>query len=306
MSPLSKHLDDYLRLRRTLGFKLEFAGQVLPQFIAYMDVAGTATVTTELAIAWAALPCGVQRISLAHRLGAVRGFARYLRTVEPATEVPPCGIWPSATPRRVPHLWSESEIACLLEASRRLRPALRALTHETLFGLLAATGMRVGEALQLDTRDVNLAQGVLTIQNAKFDRSRLVPLHATTVGALRSYIEHREQLCPKPQSSRFLLSSVGTNVVSAGVHKTFVQLTSALGLRAGAARPRIHDLRHTFAVRTLIAWHRAGVEVDGRIALLSTYLGHVNPAGTYWYLSATPELMELAAARLDGPLGDSR
>src|SRR6266536_5409170 len=303
MSDLARHLKDYLRLRRALGFKLEFEGQVLPQLVAYLDAAGTPTLTVELAVAWAELPQGVRPISLAHRLGAARGFAKYLQSVDPATEVPPCGIWPSVTRRPVPYLWSATDIARLLEAAQALRPALRAATHAALFGLLAATGMRVGEAIGLDRADVSLTDGVLAIRAAKFGRWRLVPLHPSATDALRSYAACRDQLCPRPRSTSFFVSSVGTSLCYGGVHRTFVQLTTVIGTRTPTSRPRIHDLRHSFAVRSLVQWHRSGVEIDGRMAVLSTYLGHVNPAGTYWYLSAAPELMELAAARLDGRFG---
>jgi integrase len=304
MSALRQHVIDYLAMRRSLGFKLTFPSQALPDFADYLDAAGAPTVTTELAIAWAGLPQGtVQPIMLAHRLGAVRGFARWLATIDPTTEVPPAGIWPSTAPRPVPYLWSAADIAALLDAARALSSPLRAATHETLFGLLATSGMRIGEALGLADSDVDLADGVITIRQAKFNRERLVPLHATTTAALRRYAKQRDELCRR--STSFFVSTAGTPLDHAGVLLVFNKLTTQLGLRTATVRPRIHDLRHSFAVRTLLQWHRAGVDVAGRMAVLSIYLGHVNPAGTYWYLSAAPELMELVAARLeagsDGP-----
>ncbi len=280
MSDLTGHIQDYLRLRRALGFKLEFPGQVLPQFAAYLEAAGAPTITTELAISWAGLPSGVLPVSLAHRLGAVRGFARYLKTIDPATEVPPSGIWPPATRRPVPFLWQPADIRRLVGGARNLRPELRAATHEALFGLVAAAGLRIGEAIGLGRDDADLTSGVLTIPAAR-----------------------RDQLCPEPASARFFLSSVGTALSYGGVHQSFAQVSTAIGLRRPGSRPRIHDLRHSFAVATLAEWHRSGTDVRGRMAVLSTYLGHVNPAGTYWYLSAAPELMELAAARLDARYG---
>ncbi|MEA2589334.1 MAG: hypothetical protein QOH66_2261 [Actinomycetota bacterium] len=298
MSDLARHLEDYLRTRRALGFKLVFPGQVLPQFVAYLEAAGASTISTDLAIAWAGLPGGVQPISLAHRLGAVRGFTRYLATIDPTTEVPPCGIWPSTARRPTPYLWSAVEVRALLDAAHGLQPPLRAATHEALFGLLAASGMRVGEALGLGREDIELTGGVITIREGKFGRSRLVPLHPSTTNALQSYAARRDQLCPKPRPTTFFVSSVGNKLAYSEVHKTFTELTTAIGLRTVTARPRIHDLRHSFAVRSLIDWHRSGLEVEGRMTVLSNYLGHVNPSGTYWYLSASPELMELAAARL--------
>lgn len=303
MSDLAHHLDDYLTMRRALGFKLRFHGHVLPQFVTYLEAAGASRVSVELAIAWAGLPAGVQPISLSHRLGAVRGFARYLATIDPTTQVPPCGIWPSVARRPTPYLWSDVEVRALLDATRGLQHPLRAATHEALFGLLGASGLRVGEALGLGRDDVELAGGVITVRDAKFGRSRLVPLHPSTTNALRSYTQRRDLLCPKPRSATFFVSATGTALAYAGVLKTFIELTTRVGLRTGTVRPRMHDLRHSFAVRTLVNWHRSGIDVEGRIVVLSNYLGHVNPSGTYWYLSASPELMELAAARLDSRFG---
>lgn len=306
MSDLADHVDDYLRLRRALGFKLHRHGQVLPQFAAYLEAAGAATITCDLAVAWAQLPQGVQPIQWAQRLGAVRAFARYLKTIDPATEVPPANVFGARQRRRAPHLFSEQEIAGLLEATRQLQPPLRAATHETLFGLLAVTGLRIGEAIGLTRDDVNLTDGLLTVAQAKSGRSRLVPLHASATEALRTYAAIRDRLCPRPRTQSFFVSSVGTALRADAVHRTFNQLTTSIGLRTPAIKPRPHDFRHTFAVVTLLQWHRAGVHVEGRIAVLSTYLGHVSPSGTYWYLSAAPELMQLAAARLDQRFGGQR
>ncbi len=307
MSDLLRHVDDYLRLRRALGFKLEWPGHLLAQLVAYVENAGATTLSAELAIAWARLPQGVQSLHWAHRLGAARGFALYLQTIDPSTEVPPPprDVFGARQHRPAPYLWSETDVCRLLEACQVLRPSLRAATHEALFGLLAVSGMRRGEAMGLRRDDVDLAEGVLTIREAKFGRSRLVPLDPSATEALRSYAGRRDQMCPAPRSNTFFVSSVGTALSSDGVNKTFVQLTTAIGLRTPTSRPRIHDLRHSFAVRTLIDWHRSAIDAESRMAVLSTYLGHVNPAGTYWYLSAAPELMELAAARLDERFGGS-
>lgn len=298
MSALAGHVHDYLRLRRALGFKLRREGQVLPQLVAYLHAADAVTVTADLAIAWARLPQDVHPVTWTHRLSMARGFAAYLKTIDPATEIPPAGVFAGQGPRPTPYLWSPEDIDRVLHATRALRPPLRAATHETFFGLIAATGLRLGEAIGLHRDDVDLSDGTLTIREAKFGRWRLVPLHPTTTEALRSYAAARDRLCPAPRSPAFFLSGVGTALRPDGVHRVFNQLTTALGLRTATVRPRIHDLRHSFAVRTLIRWHHDGVDVEGRMMVLSTYLGHVNPAGTYWYLSAAPQLMELAAARL--------
>jgi integrase/recombinase XerD len=306
MSALSRHVEDYLRLRRALGFKLEREGQLLGQLVAYLETASAATLSSELAIAWAGEPAGVQPNHWAKRLGVARRFAAYLQTVDPATEVPPPGVFPARRCRPTPYLWSQRDICRLLDGARALRSPLRAATHEALFGLLAASGMRIGEVVALQRDDLDLDAGVITVHEAKFDRSRLVPLHLSTIEALRRYAAARDRLCPRPRSSAFFLSSTGTALNRSGVGKTFRKITIAIGVRTATVHPRIHDLRHSFAVHTLIEWQRSGVNVDEHIATLSTYLGHVSPAGTYWYLSASPELMELAAGRLHTRFGAAR
>lgn len=303
MSGLQQHVDDYLRMRRALGFKLKREGQLLSQFVAYLEAAGTSTVRSELAISWARLPKGAQPIKWAQRLSAVRAFAVYMQTIDPATEVPPRDMFGARQRRPTPYLWSQQEICRLLQAARTLRPPLRAATHEALFGLLAVSGVRVGEAIGLDREDVDLTAGVITIREAKFGRSRLVPLHPTAIDALRGYAVQRDRLCPRPRARKFFLSSVGTELCDHGVRKAFVKLTTELGLRNATVRPRMHDLRHSLAVETLIRWQRSGTDIATRMPALSNYLGHVNPAGTWWYLSASPELMGLAADRLHERFG---
>lgn len=306
MSALSGHVEDYLRLRRALGFKLERAGVLLPQLVGHLEAAGSPTLTTELAISWARLPASARPNHWAARLTVARSFARYLQTIEPATEVPPAAVFPARRHRPAPYLWSPQDIARLLESAMVLRPPLRAATYETLFGLLAVSGMRVGEAAGLDRDDVDVEVGVITIRHAKFDRPRLVPLHDTATAALHAYATERDRLCPAPGSMAFFVSGAGTRLHRGDVAKTLRRLTTAMGLRTDTVHPTTHQLRHSFAVRTLIDWHRSGVGVEEHIADLSTYLGHVSPADTYWYLSASPELMALAAERLDARFGDRR
>jgi integrase/recombinase XerD len=298
VSALASHVEDYLRLRRALGFKLRFPGQVLPSLAAYLEAAGAATVTAELAVAWAGQPQGVHPVVWSHRLGAARGFARYLKTVDPAAEIPPGRVWPGAAPRRQPVIFTETDTARLLQAAAALNPPLRSATYHAMLGLIAATGLRLGEAISLERAGTDLDAGLLTIVSTKSGRDRLVPLHPTVTRALAGYARRRDQLCPAPSTSRFFVSSVGTPVHERLADQAFAQLTSSLGLRAAGRQPRIHDLRHTFAVRQLLAWHRDGADVNAKMPVLSAYLGHVSPAGTYWYLTAVPELMELAAARL--------
>jgi len=305
MSSLAEHVDDYLRVRRALGFKLERHGRILPQLVAYLEAAGASTVTREPAISWARLPATAHPQHWAARLAIARGFAAYLQTIDRATEVPPAGVFAVRYQRPVPYLWSDAEIRRLLVAARALRPPLKAASHEALFGLLAVTGMRVGEAVALEIDDVDLHDGVIAIgeQIAKLERARLLPLHSTTFDALKRYGAARARLCPQPRSTAFFLSAAGTAMDRSAVSKTLRTITIALGLRTETIHPRTHDLRHSFAVDTLIGWQRSGVRIDEQIAVLSTYLGHVSPADTYWYLTATPELMGPAAQRLEPRFG---
>jgi len=306
MSALTEHVEQYLRARRALGVKLERHGQLLPQLVTFLETAGASTITRELAVSWARLPTGVHPRHWAARLSIARGFAAYLQTIDPATEIPPAGVFAVRYQRPIPYLWSQHDISRLLDAARALRPPLKAASHEALFGLLAVTGMRLGEALALEPGDVDLKTGVITIRahTAKLERARLVPLHPTTIQALERYVDTRARLCPEPRSNTFLLSSIGTSLDRSAVAKTLRELTTLLGLRTDTVHPTAHQLRHSFAVRTLIDWQRSGAQVDERIAVLSTYLGHVRPSETYWYLTATPELMNSAAQRLERHLGE--
>jgi len=300
---LDAQLDDYLRLRRALGYRLEREEQWLRQLVGYLQAAGSDTLTSELTISWAQLPATAQPRHWAQRLGCARKFAGYLRTLDPSTEIPPAGVFPAERHRPMPYLWSAEQIELLLKTAGELRPPLRGLTHQTLFGLLAVSGMRLGEAVGLHRGDVDLDTAVITIRHAKFDRPRIVPLHPTSTGALRDYAAQRDHLCPRPGSDVFFLSSRGSALQRTQVDKTLRQLTTAMGIRTATVHPRAHDLRHSFAVHALIRWMQEGGSVEEHIAVLSTYLGHVSPAGTYWYLTAVPELMELAAERLQLPAG---
>lgn len=306
MSTMHTQLEDYLRLRRALGFQLTWPGHVLPQFVTWLEDTGAETITAEAAITWARLSTAASPITLSHRLGAVRGFARYLRSIDPATEIPPTGLF-GKQQRPAPYIYSPAEIGRLVQAARQLHPPLRAATHEALFGLLGVSGMRIGEALRLSRDDVDLTDGVIRLRHNKFDRDRLVPLHPSTTGALRVYAAHRDRLCPRPGTDAFFISHVGTALRHSPVLATFrTLLASARITTATGHPPRIHDLRHSMVVNTLIDWQRDGVDVASRLPVLSTYLGHVSPASTYWYLTAVPELMQLAAAGLDRRFGDPR
>ncbi len=306
MSGLQAHVDDYLRLRRALGFKLKEEERLLGQLVDYLEAASAETVTSELAIRWARLPVGVHPNQWAKRLRIARGFAAYLQTIDPRTEIPPCDVFPTRRQRATPYLFSQQDICRLLEEARRLRHPMRAASYEALFGLLAVSGMRIGEAIALERQDVDLDAGLITIRKAKGDRARLVPLHPTATEALRRYASVRDRLCPRPRSRAFFLSSAGTPVLAVGLRATFREITTRIGIRTKEVRPRIHDLRHRFAVQTLIDWQRLDVNIDEQITTLSTYLGHISPADRYWYLSASPELMALAAERVHDRFGGIR
>ena len=301
MNPLRKALDQYLAVRRSVGFKLDRDGLLLPDFITYLERHGAQTITTELALAWAKQPVAAHPAWWATRFGMVRGFAKHLQAIDARTEVPAADLLPRQVRRVTPYLYSEQEIVRLLRAAQELRPPLRAATYKTLFGLLAVTGMRFGEAIRLDRPDVDFTHGLLVIRNSKFGKSREIPLHDTTVEALRAYARLRDRIGPRPKSSSFFLSRTGARLIYNNAHRVFWKLVRSAGLepRSARCRPRPHDLRHTFAVRTLLEWYRAGANVQARLPVLSTYLGHFHPSSTYWYLSAAPELLALASQRLE-------
>ena len=301
MSDLRAELDNYLALRRALGFKLRRAGLLLADFISYLEANGTDTITTENAFAWASLPANASSDWWGYRLSVVRAFARHLHAIDPVHDVPPTGLLPAKTHRATPYLYSDANIAALMAAARQLRSPLRAATFETLVGLLAVTGLRIGEALRLDRDDIDLAGGVLRIRQTKFGKSREVPLHPSTVEALAAYALRRDELRPRPREQAFFVSTAGTRLLYCNAHLAWLDLVrrARLGPRSATCRPRPHDLRHSFAVRTLLGWYRDGADVAACMPLLSTYLGHVHPGNTYWYLSAAPELLTLVAARLD-------
>jgi integrase/recombinase XerD len=301
VSALSDAAEEYLQLRRSLGHKLADAHRLLPRFVAYLDATGTATITIEAALAWAQPPEVDPATSVSsHRMTIVRGFARHMAGIDARTEIPPLGLIPSRQRWRPPYIYSAADLGALMAEARSMRWRLPAATHETLIGLLAATGMRVGEAIRLDRGDVDWGDGVLLVRESKFGKSRQVPVLACTVDALKRYADVRDVLCPKPATPSFFVSVRGTRVIYAVVQQVFRRLCDVTGVGAGSpSRPRVHDLRHTFSVATLLGWYRAGEDVEARLPTLSTYLGHRDPRSTYWYLSAAPELLALAAGRLE-------
>jgi integrase/recombinase XerD len=305
MSPLGEALTDYLRIRRRLGYTMPQDGRQLEGFVAFLEQAGAERITTELALEWARLPVDAHPYYWRQRLTIVRGFARHVATLDPASEVPASDLLPGSRPRLTPHIYTDAEIVTLMAAAGDLRPPLRAARHQTLIGLLAVTGMRPGEALALDRHDVDLQHAVVHVRAGKQQKQREVPLHDTTVLALRDYACLRDARFPTPSTPAFFISATGRRMSRSELNETFTQLIRTVGRegRGARARPRPHDFRHALTVNTLLDWQAAGENIDRRMPLLSTFLGHVSPASTYWYLEAIPELMEHITRRLD-QLGD--
>jgi integrase/recombinase XerD len=305
MSPLRHALVDYLAVRRALGFKLQRAEKLLDQFLTYVERCGETHLRLPTMLAWASPPGHEQSGWPAYRLSIVRRFACHLQAMDPATEVPAADLLPSRYGRATPYLYSDDEVAKLLAGAATLRTSYRVATYRTLIRLLVVTGMRVGEALALDRDDVDVRQSVLTIRYAKFGKSRELPVHPSTVAALRQYLEQDGRPRAATKTAAVFVSLAGTRLRYCNVHWTFHRLVRRAGLtpRSATCRPRIHDLRHRFAVCTLLDGYRAGEDAQARLHRLSTYLGHVDPTHTYWYLSAAPELLQLASDRLQRHLG---
>ena len=291
-------------MRRSLGFKLVADGRMLLEFADRLDRDGQDTITVEAALAWACEPATTSP-QRARRLSVVRCFARHLNALDPRCQIPPADLLVARPHRPMPYIYAPEEIAALVHAAGTLTAPMLAAAMQALIGLIAATGLRLGEALALNRGDVDLAEGVLTV-TGKNDQTRLVPMHSTTAAMLAGYATRRDQLCPAAASPAFFRTSTGRRVQQRGVQQTFAKLLVLADVRTprGRRRPRIHDLRHSFAVTTVIGWYRDGVDVQAHLPVLSTYLGHASPEATYWYLQATPQLLALAAQRLDAASGD--
>jgi integrase len=307
MSTLRELLQDYLTTRRALGFKLRTDGTGLLSFVAFMEQARADAITTDLALAWAKQPTSVQPARWAQRLSYVRGFARYCRAIDPRTEIPPSGLLPFPHRRPSPYLLTDDDIERLLQGALQW-PAQDGLANHTLFclfGLLSVSGLRICEALGLTLDDVDLDEGILTIRATKFGKSRLIPLHATTVEVMTDYRGRREQFLAGRQVLHWFVNPRGGPLGYDTVRRAFHRLTAGLPSQPGRTRPRVHDLRHRFALVTVVHWYRDGQDVQRRLPVLSAFLGHVQVTDTYWYLSACPELLDAAKERLEGHWGQS-
>jgi integrase/recombinase XerD len=300
MSAIAVAAEDYLRVRRALGFKLDSQGRQLAHFVAFLDRAGARTVTTELAVAWATGVPGASERYWHDRLSVARQFAKHLQAMDPTCEIPPKRLLAIRPRRPTPHLFTPEEIAALMIAASKLRGVLHPWTIRTVIGLMAVTGMRIGEVIRLNRKDVDRDLQLLRVLETKFGKSREVSVHPSTLAALSGYAMVRDRACSHPSSRAFFLTRNGTRLHQQCLHFVFRRLIDGTGIegRGTRERPVPHDLRHSFAVRTLLGWHADGLDVQSRLPLLSTHLGHVEPAATYYYLTAVPELMALVATKL--------
>jgi integrase len=297
---LKIHLVDYLKLRRQLGYKLETAGYLLRNFVSFAEQQGADFITTKLAVRWAA-KSDVKLLQRGVRLGMVRRFAEYVSAQDARTEVPAQKLLPCHFVRRDPFHYSDEQVMQLIAGAWQIAPSdkIKGPTLGTVFGLLAVTGMRVSEALALECGDADLDHALLTLRMTKGNKARLIPLHSSTVVALQRYASIRDEVYPKRETTSFFVWEGGGRLIYDSVNRWFLLVACQAGLRQPGDRrgPRVHDLRHYFAIRTLLNWYRSNADVEARLPELATYLGHVHVRDSYWYLSAVPELLKLATLR---------
>jgi integrase len=306
MTAIRDSLARYVAVRRALGASFYEPALALGHFVDLLEREGAEFITTDLALRWATTPVLVERATWGRRLSQVRGFARWLSVIDSRNQIPPKGLLSAHRRRNAPHIYTEQEIDLLIHQAARLRSrtGMRALTYSTLIGLLVATGLRPGEAFRLDRSDVDLVNGILSIRESKFGKSRFVPVEESTRAALEHYARRRDQLCPLRLSEAFLVGEHGTRLKASAVRNMFVRMSRTVGLRSvtedgrDGYGPRLQDFRHSFATGRLIEWYRAGLDVSRELPKLAAYLGHVNVGLTYWYIEAVPELLELAAGYL--------
>lgn len=306
MSALRSSVVAYVAIRRALGARFTEPATALGHFVDFLESEGAQFVTTALALRWAKQPSWALPSSWARRLGIVRGFAAWQSAYEPRTEVPPERLIRARHRRKTPYIFTDQAIEQIMGAAAQLSSPtkLRSLTYVTLIGLLATTGMRPGEALALDVADVDLETGILTVRQTKFGKTRVVPVGESARTALACYAKRRDKIYQRRRSDAFLVDARGARLGSGTVRRTFAKLCRATGLRKPqegkriGRGPRLYDLRHTFATQRMVEWYRAGLDVGRKMPGLSTYLGHLDVAHTYWYVEAIPELLQLATERL--------
>lgn len=303
MNEIRTATETYLNIRRSLGFKMKSEGKQLPQFITFLEQQGAPYITSTIALRWAMQPKLCHPANWRKRLYMIRRFAKYCHSLDSRTEIPPSDMLKHRYPRRTPHIYTENEIIRLIKAAKQTRApkGLWGWTFSMIFGLLAVTGMRVAESVNLNREDVDLKEGVLTVHETKFRKSRLVPLHPSTTKMLQRYARLRDRLFPELQKGSFFVTEWGRRLRAKTVGKKFLSLSRKIGFWGpkGTPGPHLHDLRHAFAVSTMLTWYRSGVDVEAHMPELATYLGHLSTAETYWYVSAVPELLYLAAKKLE-------
>jgi integrase/recombinase XerD len=303
MTSLTQAVNDYIALRRSLGFKLREYGECLREFASFLRKNGSAHITNKLAVEYATRRQHEKPVSWARRLIIIRGFARYRIGEDPRSEIPPLGLLRFRSRRARPYVYSLDEIRRLLNAALKIESPheLQPRTYHCLFGLLSVSGLRLGEAVNLQPQDVDWSERVLIIRGAKFGKTRLVPLHPSTLKVLRDYADLRDKIFDGWILPSFLVTSSGTKLEKTNLSRIFRELSRQIGLRKPGMRhgPRLHDFRHRFAIETLLRWYRRGESVGQRMPVLSTYLGHGNVSGTYWYLSSTPELIAVASKLIE-------
>jgi integrase len=299
---MAEQVSQYIQFKRSCGYKFKTQGKELILFAKYAELTGhKGPLTLELAVRWARLPENADRRYWAIRYGHVRRFSQYMILFDTDTEILPKGLLGPSKRRLPPHIYSEGEIAALLKAASNLSPknGLTSRTYVTLFGLLLSTGLRISEALNLSCETVDLKTGILTIKDTKFKKSRLVPVHPSTLEALRRYMDFKQSYHLKVRSKMVFLNENGTPVNYYGVLYVFIKLSKKLGLRNAGKKPKIHSMRHSFAARRMLKWYQEGADLNTKILALSTYLGHVEIRDTYWYLSAVPELLAIVSERFE-------
>lgn len=290
-------------MRRRLGFKLHEAGLRLEDFVSFMEERRACRITSSLALIWAQRPQSVLPVIWAQRLGVVRDFARYLSAFDPRTEVPPPELLPHRYRRRAPYLYTDQEIRQIMAATLELAPAsnLRGWTYHTLVGLLSVTGMRPGEAVNLELKDIDLNECVLSVRGSKFGKSRYVVIHPSTRDALARYLRRRERCLAGRAETRVFVTTRGKPLRESVAVHTFRALTRKIGLCDSRTQrdPRLIDFRHLFAVMTLARLYRSGKDPQHWLPVLSTHLGHLWTKETYWYIEQHPELLRQAMKRLE-------
>lgn len=306
MKSLTTSLHEYLKVRRSLGYQFNTLEEYLKKFIAYMKKKSCDYISVKLAVEWATLPQNAKRSTWSRRLSMVRRFAQYRKIEDPRTEIPPLYPLSQRSNRPIPYIYSDKEIHRLLDACQLLSSrGLRHHTYFTFFGLMAVTGCRISELISLNRDDLDVKNQWIMIRHSKYNKSRLLPLHQTTVQQLKKYNKIRDQF-PVHDVNAFFLTDRGKRITKWDTRTAFIRISKQIGLRGpfDSHGPRIHDIRHSFAVKTLLNWYREGIDINQKISLLSTYLGHKKPSDTYWYITGTPELHAQAIIRLEKNIGE--